>query len=117
MATEGQAGAPVEMAPQPGAPAAKQADSGDAALIFILGLGKFFGGVFRMTLLAYFFWAGLMYLVGATLLLVGFNHLSPQIDGTPACPAKQSGYLLVTLWYMLGVVNIGTSYGYSAIES
>lgn len=37
-----------ELAPQPGAANTKQADSGDAAVMFFLGLGKFFGGVFKM---------------------------------------------------------------------
>lgn len=38
----------VTLAPQPGVPASKETDSGDAALIFVLSLGKFFASVFRM---------------------------------------------------------------------
>lgn len=38
----------ADLAPQPGATNVKQADSGDAAIVFFLGLGKFFSGIFRM---------------------------------------------------------------------
>lgn len=122
MADQAPAGAsgpspPVALAPQPGSLANKEADSGDAALIFILSLGKFFASIFKMSILAYCFWVGMLYVVGATLILVGFHTLSPSIDGVPACPAKQSGYLLTTLWYLLAVINIATAYGYLTIQS
>lgn len=43
----------------------------------------------------------MLYVVGATLIVVGFPSFSPSINNVAACPAKQNGYLLTTLWYIL----------------
>lgn len=71
---------------------------------FILSLSLFFClffSFFCFSLMSYFFWTGLLYVIGASLLLIAFNKLSPLIAGKCACPAKQSGYLYVALWYLL----------------
>lgn len=43
-----EAGKKPELAPQPGVANPKQADSGDAAVLFFLSLGKFLKGAFEM---------------------------------------------------------------------
>lgn len=107
-----------KLAPQPGTPTSTtkpQQDAGDALLIFILSLGKFFSSICRINYLSYFFWTGFFYFVGATVLLVALKHLAPQVGGKCACPAKQNGYLLVGLWYTMGIINVLTAYAYTSV--
>ncbi|CBZ49629.1 hypothetical protein NCLIV_001200 [Neospora caninum Liverpool] len=68
-------------------------------------------------IVSYFFWVGLLYLLGAIVLVTGFQYTVPRVDTEIACPMKPSVYLFSGAWFLQSLVLFFTCWGYSTISA
>lgn len=113
--------------PRPNAPAAaprNQPPGGskgqspvDTTMVYLICCKNFWTDILRVTIVSYFFWVGLLYLLGAIVLVTGFQYTVPRVDTEIACPMKPSVYLFSGAWFLQSLVLFFTCWGYSTISA
>ncbi|PHJ16244.1 ste kinase, partial [Cystoisospora suis] len=69
------------------------------------------------SMVSYFFWVGLIYFIGAVVLVTGFQYTSPRVATVIACPMQSSVYLMIGAWLVQSFVFFFTCWGYATISS
>ncbi|KAL8456090.1 hypothetical protein Emag_000083 [Eimeria magna] len=73
-------------------------DSLDGTLMCLMCCRNFWTDILKLSIVSYFFWVGLIYFVGAVILLTGYTYSAPRVNTEIACPMTSSVYVFVALW-------------------
>eukprot|EP00922_Rhytidocystis_sp_ex-Travisia-forbesii_P003082 GHVS01004520.1.p1 GENE.GHVS01004520.1~~GHVS01004520.1.p1 ORF type:complete len:275 (-),score=60.52 GHVS01004520.1:236-937(-) len=91
--------------------------AGDSTVVLFVCCGNFVDSVLSVSLISYFFWVGVMYFVGATLLISGWSYSAVRVSGLYVCAATSNVFSLAGLWFFLALSFLGTCLGYASIPS
>ncbi|EPR57468.1 putative transmembrane protein [Toxoplasma gondii TgCatPRC2] len=89
----------------------------DTTMVYLICCKNFCTDILRVTIVSYFFWVALLYLVGAIVLVTGFQYTVPRVNTEIACPMKPSVYLFSGAWFLQSLILFFTCWGYSTISA
>ncbi|KAL8434959.1 hypothetical protein Efla_005042 [Eimeria flavescens] len=90
-------------------------DSLDGTLMCLMCCRNFWSDVLTLSIVSYFFWVGLIYFVGAVILLTGYTYGAPRVNTDIACPMTSSVYVFVALWLFQCIIFFFTCWAYSTV--
>ncbi|XP_026191445.1 uncharacterized protein LOC34621356 [Cyclospora cayetanensis] len=90
-------------------------DSLDGTLMCLMCCRNFWTDIAHLSIVSYFFWVGVMYFTGATILLTGYTYCAPRVSKEIACPMTSSVYVFVALWLLQSIIFFFTCWAYSTV--
>eukprot|EP00921_Rhytidocystis_pertsovi_P001780 GHVQ01003059.1.p1 GENE.GHVQ01003059.1~~GHVQ01003059.1.p1 ORF type:complete len:231 (-),score=25.69 GHVQ01003059.1:631-1323(-) len=89
----------------------------DTTVVFMICCGNFANAVLTISIISYFFWTGVAYIVGATIMATGWGYYAIVLNDSYVCGATQHVFTLMGLWYFQGASFLLSCWGYSSIEA
>eukprot|EP00918_Siedleckia_nematoides_P014299 GHVU01031079.1.p1 GENE.GHVU01031079.1~~GHVU01031079.1.p1 ORF type:complete len:227 (+),score=17.50 GHVU01031079.1:193-873(+) len=94
----------------------KEPPTGAEAQAWCISCAHLCSNIFKLSLMSYYFWTSLLFFVGATVALAGFQVHSPKITSKVACPIQPQWIFFGVIWLIQGILAAFVAFSCSTVD-